>query len=61
METNKLEKYNNLISQNYKTLNEILEENNIPVNEEIVKIVLRRYLNGKYKLDGKKLVKKVEE
>ena len=29
METNKLEKYNNLISQNYKTLNEILEENNI--------------------------------
>ncbi len=26
---NKLEKYNNLISQNYKTLNEILEENNI--------------------------------
>ena len=38
-----------------------LEENNIPVNEEIVKIVLRRYLNGKYKLDGKKLVKKVEE
>ena len=38
-----------------------LEENNIPVNEEIVKIVLRRYLNGKYKLDGKKLVKKMEE
>lgn len=38
-----------------------LEENNIPVNEEIVKIVLRRYLNGKYKLDGKKLVKKIEE
>ena len=30
-------------------------------NEEIVKIVLRRYLNGKYKLDGNKLVKKVEE
>ena len=29
MEINKLEKYNNLISQNYKTLNEILEENNI--------------------------------
>lgn len=29
METNKLEKYNNLISQNYKTLNEILEESNI--------------------------------
>ena len=26
---NKLEKYNNLISQNYKTLNEILEENGI--------------------------------
>ena len=30
METNKLEKYNNLISQNYKTLNEILDDNYIP-------------------------------
>ena len=38
-----------------------LEDNNIPVNEEVVKIVLRRYLNGKYMLDGKKLIKKIEE
>lgn len=44
-----------------KAIVRYLEENNIPVNEEIVKIVLRRYLNGKYKLDGKKLVKKMEE
>lgn len=38
-----------------------LEDNNIPVNEEVVKIVLRRYLNGKYMLDGKKLIKKIDE
>ena len=30
MENNKLEKYNNLVSQNYKTLNEILDDNCIP-------------------------------
>ncbi len=42
METNKLEKYNNLISQNYKTLNEILEENNIS-RSQIVSV--RKYAN----------------
>ena len=37
---NKLEKYNNLISQDYKTLNKILEENNIS-RSQIVSI--RKY------------------
>lgn len=40
MENNKSEKYNSLVSQNYKTLNEVLEENNIS-RSQIVSI--RKY------------------